>query len=402
MIAASPTSPSPAPLAAALQAALLSRCVAITLLTADLPPQAQPGELTLSGSDAPRQVANAIVQTHFDPARDTEKLAAAVRAHPGFFGVGIPDSVTLHVKKRDIQITGGSITLLFAFSANRPQRIQTLGPKDKADWIALSRAALDRAGPEYPPKKMPTPFVPKGTLILVGGGGCPEPIVEAFVQAGGGKQRMRLLVIPTAAGGERDDAGRNSIPKFLSSAGLVHPIQLIDPKTRREADQPENLRAIRDATALWFGGGRQWRLVDSFENTQALIEMRQLLDRGGVIAGSSAGATIQGDYLVRGDPRGSQYMIAEGYEKSLSFLPGVGIDQHFAQRKRFADMELLKHAFPQLLGIGLDESTALLVRQSTARVLGTGQVHIYAQHDTSRIDLKSGDSYDLAKRQPLK
>ncbi len=98
-----------------------------------------------------------------------------------------------------------------------------------------------------------------------------------------------------------------------------------------------------------------------------------MLRRGGVIGGSSAGATIQGDYLCRGSPLNNTDMICEGYERGLGFLPGVAIDQHFAQRKRFADMTALVKTYPQLLGIGIDESTAIVVQGSVAEVMGAGR-----------------------------
>ncbi len=72
-------------------------------------------------------------------------------------------------------------------------------------------------------------------------------------------------------------------------------------------------------------------------------------------------------------------MMAEGYERGLGFLAGTAIDQHFAQRDRFADMTSLKGTYPQLLGIGIDESTAIVVQKSRARVIGTNQVHFYDQ-----------------------
>src|SRR5207237_10183123 len=125
------------------------------------------------------------------------------------------------------------------------------------------------------------------------------------------------------------------------------------------------------------GGGRQWMFVDAYEGTKAHAEMLALLQRGGVIAGSSAGATIQGDYLCRGGVFGNFEMMYEGYERGLSFLPGVGIDQHFTQRKRFGDMTAFVKAYPQFLGIGIDEATAIIVKGSTAEVTGRGKVHFY-------------------------
>ena len=108
------------------------------------------------------------------------------------------------------------------------------------------------------------------------------------------------------------------------------------------------------ATGVWFGGGRQWRFVDAYEGTKAHPLMKEVLKRGGVIGGSSAGATIQGDYLCRGSPFGNEEIMYEGYERGLGFLPGVAIDQHFSRRKRFADMTALVKAYPQLLGVGLE------------------------------------------------
>src|SRR6185503_9721117 len=113
---------------------------------------------------------------------------------------------------------------------------------------------------------------------------------------------------------------------------------------------------------------------------------RDVLARGGVIGGSSAGATIQGDYLVRGAPAGPNIMMCEGYERALGFLPGVAIDQHFSARNRFKDMTAFMARYPQYLGIGIDESTALVVQGSTAEVLGRGKVHFYDR----RVPLKEG------------
>jgi cyanophycinase-like exopeptidase len=126
-----------------------------------------------------------------------------------------------------------------------------------------------------------------------------------------------------------------------------------------------------------------------------------------VIGGSSAGATIQGDYLVRGNPLGNRDMMAEGYERGFAFLPGCAIDQHFTQRGRQPDMDALKQAFPQLLGIGIDESTALIVQKTTARVIGKKDVYFYDASPCDNSDrppftkVSSGRAYDLQRRMPI-
>jgi cyanophycinase len=129
-----------------------------------------------------------------------------------------------------------------------------------------------------------------------------------------------------------------------------------------------------------------------------------VLTRGGVIGGSSAGASIQGEYMPRGSPLGNVEMMTEGYERGLGFLPGVAIDQHFTQRRRHADMTGLMRRFPQLLGIGLDEGTAIVVQQSTAKVMGRGQVHFYDYRmgepagQKDYVAAKAGAAYDLDAR----
>ncbi|MEM9704296.1 MAG: cyanophycinase, partial [Planctomycetota bacterium] len=179
---------------------------------------------------------------------------------------------------------------------------------------------------------------------------------------------------------------------------------------RRKADQDEEFLApLRDATGLFFGGGRQWNFSDSYYGTTAHQLMKDVLNRGGVIAGSSAGASIQGRFLARATPIGNTRLLAPGYERGgLGFLPGVAIDQHFTQRGRQKDMTGLIKVYPQLLGIGLDEATAIEVRGSVATVSGRGRAFFYdAEADRGAdgadyVALPAGSEYDLAARVILK
>ena len=127
-------------------------------------------------------------------------------------------------------------------------------------------------------------------------------------------------------------------------------------KDRNKANSDEEfLEPLREATGLYFGGGRQWNFSDSYYGTKAHELMKDVLKRGGVIMGSSAGASIQGRYLARATPIGNSKIVAFGYERGgLGFLDGVAIDQHFTQRNRFKDMSGLMDRYPQLLGIGID------------------------------------------------
>ena len=86
---------------------------------------------------------------------------------------------------------------------------------------------------------------------------------------------------------------------------------------------------------MWFGGGRQWQLVEAYLHTKVHDEIEGVLDRGGVVGGSSAGTTILGSYLIRGDTRTNTIMMGD-HEEGLSFLRGVGGDQHLLRRNRHA------------------------------------------------------------------
>jgi cyanophycinase len=135
--------------------------------------------------------------------------------------------------------------------------------------------------------------------------------------------------------------------------------------------------------------------------------MHEVLKKGGAIMGSSAGASIQAEYLVRGNPLGNQDMMAEGYEKGLGFLKGVAIDQHFAERDRFKDLASVVDRFPQILGIGIDEGTALIVKGPVGLVQGKGQVHFYDRRketedaDKDYESVGRGGRYQLVQRKVL-
>jgi len=134
------------------------------------------------------------------------------------------------------------------------------------------------------------------------------------------------------------------------------------------------------------------------------------LDRGGIIGGSSAGATIQGSYLARGDTKSNAIMMGD-HEKGFAFIKNVAIDQHLLARNRQFDLFEILKVKPELLGIGLDESTAILVGKDTFEVIGKSYVAVYDGNFWRRDGnpvvpegelfylLKAGDKYDLKKRQ---
>ena len=213
-----------------------------------------------------------------------------------------------------------------------------------------------------------------GTLIIVGGGGMPKVIFDRFFEAAGGKD-AKLVVVPTAGSEALYDESSRSVKMFQKvGATDVHLLHTRDPK---EADTAEFCAVLKDAKAVWFAGGRQWRLADSYLGTKTEAAFHDVLKRGGVIGGSSAGATIQGSYLVRGAPEGNHIMMSPGHEAGFGFLRNAAIDQHLLARKRENDLLPVIRKHPQLLGVGIDEATAIVVKGQTAEVIGKSKVLFY-------------------------
>jgi cyanophycinase len=311
----------------------------------------------------------------------------------------------LAVRGRELEVLGeGQVKVSWPAIGNWPAEESVVGGERRvADLTAWRRQARERARAplptDYPPAELVSPVVPRGTLIIIGGARTPAAAFKEFVLAAGGA-RASIVVLPISMPAPLP--AQDGMAEALKRAGVTD-VTVLDQRTPQAIDQPEPLAALRRATGIWFGGGRQWRFVDAYEGTEAERQMHAVLARGGVIAGSSAGATIQGDYLVRGHPLGPQYMICEGYPRGMGFLPGVAIDQHFTQRKRQPDLIGFLGRYPQFLGIGLDESTAIIVRGSKAQVVGEHQVHFYDPRqgvvDASRCSsLSAGGEYDLLMR----
>ena len=256
--------------------------------------------------------------------------------------------------------------------------------------------------PEYGP--------PNGTLIIVGGGNMTGTgIMETFINRAGGTA-AKIIVVPTA-GGNKDRSGNWIVykeetviaPWVKLGATNVHMLHTYDPKV---ADTEEFAKTLRDANAVWFNGGRQWNCVDSYMDTLTYREFHNVLSRGGVIGGSSAGATIQGDYLVRGAISGPDVMMAPEpeHQKAFRFLRKSAIDQHINTRNRWDDLLPIMKKYPAFLGIGLSEGTALIVNKDRFEVMGRWKVSVW---DTTHprqpwekpfFVLSAGDVYNMKSR----
>jgi cyanophycinase len=322
----------------------------------------------------------------------------------GKIGVHVPSGAVFSIKRRVMSnLSEGVVTLRLAKSANREVRTFKLSGKTSADYNELCRCAAERAaGSPWPPKKPGEPIVPNGTLVIVGGGGMTPEIAKAFIKGGG--ENGHFVVLPISM---PDPIKTQAEETFIRKLGAKN-VTVIPHREQKDLEDPKTLEVLKKATGIWFGGGRQWNFMDGYEGTKLPALFNDVLARGGVIGGSSAGATIQGDFMVRGAPAGPTIMMCEGYERALGFLPGTAIDQHFSARDRFGDMTAFMKVYPQFLGIGLDESTAIVVQGSTAEILGKGKVHFYDRNKPVKDGqpdfeaFPAGTKYNLKERRVIK
>ena len=259
-----------------------------------------------------------------------------------------------------------------------------------------------QAAPEYGP--------PAGALVIVGGGNLDGTgIVEKFIELAGGVEK-RFVIVPTAGGNRSRDGAvaaysEEDVVRPWLRRGVKH-VRMLHTHDPKVADTEAFVKDLREADAVWFNGGRQWNIVDSYAGTRTYREFHRVLERGGVIGGTSAGATIQGEYLVRGDTSGPNVMMTAepAHQDAFRFLRRTAIDQHINARNRWDDLVAVIQKYPTLLGIGLSEGTAIVVTGDVFEVTGRWKVSI---HDNTRphqpweksyFVLSPGDVYNMKTR----
>jgi len=269
-------------------------------------------------------------------------------------------------------------------------------------FLLLSLPMGAQPAPQYGP--------PKGTLVIVGGGATEGTgIVEKFIALAGGVEK-KFVIVPTAGGNTNTDGTVRPYDETQTVASWVKRgiknVKMLHTHDPKVADTEAFASVLRDADAVWFNGGRQWNIVDSYAGTLTYKEFHNVLARGGVIGGSSAGATIQGEYLVRGDTSGPNVVMTQesSHQKGFEFLRRTAIDQHINARNRWDDLTPVITKLPTLLGIGLSEGTAIVVTGDTFEVVGKWKVSV---HDNTRLYqpwekpyfvLSAGDVYNMQTR----
>ncbi|MGH7678357.1 MAG: cyanophycinase [Gemmatimonadaceae bacterium] len=246
---------------------------------------------------------------------------------------------------------------------------------------------------------------PRGAAMVVGGGAVGSEILQRFIELAGGPDAL-IIDIPTSGGAASYDQNAGASRAFRA-AGAKN-VLVLHTSDRRIADSDSFVAPIKRAGGVWFDGGRHYRLVDSYGGTRTEAAFHEVLARGGVVGGSSAGASIQGSFLVRGAPSNNNGIMAyPGYEKGFGFLRGVGIDQHVVARERLPDLaDSIMPKHPELLLISEDEGTAWVVQGDIGEIIGRSKAFVYNGRDKTDegkpfLTLWPGDKYNLATRRVI-
>lgn len=263
---------------------------------------------------------------------------------------------------------------------------------------------------------------PRGTLYIIGGGPRPPGMISEMITLAGGDQ-SRFLIISSASS-DPADVGAYQMNQFLEyGAAQARWIHI----TAENANADTVLSEFEEVTGIFFSGGDQSRLTRAMLGSKSLEQIRQLYQAGALIAGTSAGAAVMSKAMITGNELtnpDSSYAFGDLLADNIEIIEGLGfletaiIDQHHIRRKRFNRLLTAVLEQPKLIGIGIDESTALIVYgDGMTRISGERCVYILDAHnsknlrrtDNNRLSaqdltfhvLSDGDGFDLNSRRPV-
>jgi cyanophycinase len=257
-----------------------------------------------------------------------------------------------------------------------------------------------------------------GSLMIIGGHESKERdgiILNEFVdRLNGGK-----LIVATVASHEPEGYFRSYEKAFIELD--VKEIVELYINERSEALDAKILELFEGATGVFFTGGDQLRIASQIGDTPVEQCVREIYSRGGVIAGTSAGASVMSETMVVKGASAESYRIGDlNMAPGLGFIRDVIIDQHFAERGRIGRLLGAVAQNPRVLGLGIDENTCALVEGDVFKVLGTGAIYAVdgshvthsniaearpelslSMHDVCLHVLSTGDAFDLKVRKPI-
>ncbi len=215
-----------------------------------------------------------------------------------------------------------------------------------------------------------------GNLIIIGGAedkkGDKEILKRVAKYIDPKNEKLIIATIAT----QYPEKSYESYKNIFSNLGVEN-IDKLDISNREEAFKKENIELINDANLLFFTGGDQLRITSMIGGTPVYDAIKNLCINGGLIAGTSAGASVMSDtMIVEGEDDESPHKCTLKMSPGLGLVNNIIIDQHFAQRGRIGRLLTAIAQNPEVLGIGIDEDTAIVVSdKGTAEVIGSGAVY---------------------------
>ncbi len=240
------------------------------------------------------------------------------------------------------------------------------------------------------------PSDPQGKLFIIGGGSRPPAMVDRMIEEAGLREGGYVAVLPMSS------AMPDSAFIWASEQFVERGVETVEFNfAQGEAPAPARLDSLRRAPLVYIAGGDQARFMGVVAGTAIEDALHEAYRAGSVIAGTSAGAAVMSERMLTGDQRKhpeytSTYEVLEtdniDLVPGLGLLPGVIVDQHFLARSRHNRLLTAVIEFPDIVGIGIDESTAILVQGTRAEVVGNAQVVVFHNPDGSatRQDGKLG------------
>ncbi len=355
------------------------------------------GSPTLELSRGFSFIDGAVIDQHFVRRQRQDRLLKVIEQHPELVGLGIDEGTALLVQGRRLSVLGESeVRICFARTDSREPLVESIRAGDDADLGLLSRIAaarLQQASRTFVEDAIPQ--VLDGTLVIVGGDDVPSAATERFVAAAGGAEATIAFV---SLDGEETRKADDEFMNELRKAGVKN-IQRVQVNSRKQANDPQILALLKTVRGIWLSGAQPYKFVDACMGTVAEQLCHDLLRRGGVIGGTAAGGLVQGDVLLKASPMPMKRMFVEGYDRGFGFLPGVAISQSSVRGETLAEMTQLKYEHPQVVGLGIEDSTAMIVHGHMMEVVGDNQVSVFDGRSraerASPAMMHAGDRYNF-------
>jgi cyanophycinase len=231
-----------------------------------------------------------------------------------------------------------------------------------------------------------------GTLMVCGGGALPNEVYEEFVRLAGGRNG-KIVLIPSAIPYSSQQA-----LSYRFNGWLQYPVQsfnFVHATSREDAEKEEIANPLNEATGVWISGGAQGRLADLYKGTRVEKLIQDVLARGGVVGGTSAGAAIMSQTMIRyGTSR--EAVLDNGF----SLLSSAVVDQHFSERKRQERLMGVLGQNPEKIGLGVDERTALIINANKVRVMGQNKATVIVPNQDKTMSvhlLATGEAAELVR-----